>query len=46
MKKLVSLFTLILLLQLTTATAQQTFTVNGVDIPRTLEFKGKRMFNR
>lgn len=43
MKKLVSLFTLILLLQLTTATAQQTFTVNGVDIPRTLEFKGKTL---
>lgn len=43
MKKLLSLLTLIIALQFNTATAQQQFLVNGVEIPRTLEFKGKTM---
>tara|TARA_R110002126_G_scaffold161623_7_gene309508 strand:- start:3203 stop:3784 length:582 start_codon:yes stop_codon:yes gene_type:complete len=43
MKKLLALLTLIVTLQFTNATAQSSFTVNGVEIPRTLEFKGKIM---
>jgi hypothetical protein len=43
MKKLLSLFTLILALHFTNATAQKSFIINGVEIPRTLEFKGKTM---
>lgn len=43
MKKLLSLFTLIATLHFTAATAQKTFNVNGVEIPRTIEFKGKTM---
>jgi hypothetical protein len=43
MKKLLSLLTLVISLHFTNATAQQQFNVNGVEIPRTLEFKGKTM---
>lgn len=43
MKKLLALLTLIVTLQFTNATAQSSFTVNGIEIPRTLEFKGKTM---
>jgi hypothetical protein len=43
MKKLLALLTLIVTLQFTNATAQSSFTVNGIEIPRTLEFKGKIM---
>jgi hypothetical protein len=43
MKKLAALFILIVTLQFTSTNAQSTFTVNGVEIPRTLEFKGKIM---
>lgn len=43
MKKLLSLFTVLIAMQFTVATAQKKFTVNGVEIPRTLEFKGKIM---
>lgn len=43
MKKFLSLLTLIALLNLNYATAQKKFNVNGVEIPRTLEFKGKTM---
>ena len=43
MKKLVSLITLVIVLQFTNANAQQNFVVNGVQIPRTLEFKGQTL---
>ncbi|OCB74355.1 chalcone isomerase family protein [Flavobacterium crassostreae] len=43
MKKRLSLFTLLMALQFTVATAQKKFVVNGVEIPRTLEFKEKKM---
>lgn len=43
MKKLLSLFTLIVALHFTNATAQKNFIVNGVEIPRTLEFKGNTL---
>ena len=43
MKKFLSLLTLIALLNLNYATAQKKFNINGVEIPRTLEFKGKTM---
>lgn len=43
MKKLFTLFTLAVLLQFTNTFAQQKFVVNGVEIPRTLEFKGKTL---
>lgn len=43
MKKLLSLLTLIVALHFTNATAQKKFIVNGVEIPRTIEFKGKTL---
>ncbi|MBE0392005.1 hypothetical protein HNQ02_002528 [Flavobacterium sp. 7E] len=43
MKKLLSLFALIIAMQFNTVNAQKKFIVNGVEIPRTLEFKGKTM---
>lgn len=43
MKNLLSLLTLIVALQFNSVTAQNKFMVNGVEIPRTLEFKGKMM---
>lgn len=43
MKKLLSLFALIIAMQFNTVNAQKKFIVNGVEIPRTLEFKGKIM---
>jgi len=43
MKKFLPLFTLIAFLSLNTANAQKNFKVNGVEIPRTLDFKGKTM---
>lgn len=43
MKKFLSLLALIALLNLNYATAQKKFNFNGVEIPRTLEFKGKTM---
>jgi hypothetical protein len=43
MKKFMSLLALVLLFNLNTATAQKNFNVNGVEVPRTLEFKGKSM---
>jgi hypothetical protein len=43
MKNILSALTLIIALQFSGANAQQKFIVNGVEIPRTLEFKGKTM---
>ena len=43
MKKLLLLFTFIVALHFTNATAQKSFIIKGVEIPRTLEFKGKTM---
>jgi len=43
MKKFLPLFTLIAFFSLNTAIAQKNFKVNGVEIPRTLDFKGKTM---
>lgn len=43
MKKIVAILTIIITLQFTNATAQNKFVVNGVEIPRTLEFKGKKL---
>jgi hypothetical protein len=43
MKKFLSLLALVLLFNLNTANAQKNFNVNGVEVPRTLEFKGKSM---
>ena len=43
MKNLLSVIILVLLLQFSNATAQQNFVVNGVQVPRTLEFKGKTL---
>ncbi len=43
MKKLLLLLAFIVALQSNIATAQQKFNINGVEIPRTLEFKGKTM---
>ena len=43
MKNLLSVIILALLLQFSNATAQQNFVVNGVQVPRTLEFKGKTL---
>ncbi|WP_158729225.1 chalcone isomerase family protein [Flavobacterium sp. I-STPA6A] len=40
MKKLLFVFALMSALHFNTANAQKNFTVNGVDIPRTIEFKG------
>ncbi|MDG2431316.1 chalcone isomerase family protein [Flavobacterium sp.] len=43
MKKFSALLVLLLILQFTSSIAQSSFIVNGVEIPRTLEFKGKTM---
>jgi hypothetical protein len=43
MKHILSTLVLIISLQFSGANAQQKFIVNGVEIPRTLEFKGKTM---
>jgi len=43
MKKLLLLLAFIVALQSNIANAQQKFNVNGIEIPRTLEFKGKTM---
>ncbi|MCL6461307.1 Chalcone isomerase-like [Flavobacterium micromati] len=43
MKKFLSLLALVLLFNLNTANAQKNFNVNGIEVPRTLEFKGKSM---
>lgn len=43
MKKLIILFSLIAAMQINTVTAQKKFVINGVEIPRTLEFKGKNL---
>jgi hypothetical protein len=43
MKHILSALVLIIALQFSGANAQQKFIVNGVEIPRTLEFKGKVM---
>jgi hypothetical protein len=43
MKNLLLLFTLILTLQISTVTAQKTFTIDGVTIPRTIQFQSKAL---
>jgi hypothetical protein len=43
MKKLLSLLALVALFNLDTAMAQKSFNVNGVEVPRTLEFQGQTM---
>ncbi|MCV9927306.1 chalcone isomerase family protein [Flavobacterium sp. LS1R49] len=43
MKNLLLLFTLILTLQFSTVAAQKTFTIDGVTIPRTIQFQSKTL---
>ncbi|KFF18395.1 chalcone isomerase family protein [Flavobacterium hydatis] len=43
MKNLLLLFTLILTFQASTVTAQKTFTIDGVTIPRTIQFQSKAL---
>jgi hypothetical protein len=43
MKQLLPLLALVALFNLDTAIAQKNFNVNGVEVPRTLEFQGKTM---